>query len=338
MFVFVDFFRTSFNLCSNIVFQYHSQFFLLILDCFFFVKLHNFCNTPHLFFLKLIKLFTVLQNSTSESNPVTPEKSVVKKRTRRPRKRNKNLFENTQFDNTVSSVGSENIESNDSESNLTPDIKTKVYEKKRVKEDVHTKYIDQRTRHNIQRNNSIEKDKSEKDKGKSKKKKGKKMFSEHLPIDVVKKIIAVQEPNNLNLIEGSIRINPRCYQNAYVTMANDQDILIIGLKDRNRALEGDFVAVLINPQEKWFQLTEDTYQKTGTVVSIIEKVHPRKAVGFLKKQDVFVFLQPRDTRIPILKVNPKTVPRNFYDNPDLFKETLFLCNIVNWKKVAFAEG
>lgn len=283
-------------------------------------------------FVHFINLSVIFQNSASESNPGTPEKSVIKKRTR-SRRKNRCPAQNTQFNSTEASGKSE---LSDNEESSKSDTKKKVYDKKREKEDVHTRYIDKRTRDNIQKTTSLENNKSEKDK--AKKKKGKKMFSEHLPIDVVRKIIAVQEPNNLNLIEGSIRINPRCYQNAYVTLANDQDILIIGLKDRNRALEGDSVAVLINPQEKWFQLTEDTYQKTGTVVSILEKVHPRKAVGFLKKQDVFVFLQPRDTRIPILKINPKTVPRNFYDNPDLFKETLFLCNIVNWKKVAFAEG
>ena len=174
--------------------------------------------------------------------------------------------------------------------------------------------------------------------GKDKKKKEKRAFIEHLPVEVVRKILEAQDPQNPNIIEGFIRINPRCYQNAYVSLVGEQDILIIGLRDRNRALEGDLVAVTINPKSKWFKVTQNTFQKTGTVVSILEKAHPRKAVGFLKKQDVFVFLQPRDSRVPLMKINPKTVPRNFYDNPELFKETLFLCNIIDWKKVAFAEG
>lgn len=170
-------------------------------------------------------------------------------------------------------------------------------------------------------------------------KKEKKVFSEHLPFEVVKEILAAQNSACPNIIEGNIRINPRCYQNAYVSLTTgEQDVLIIGLKDRNRALEGDLVAVIINSKDKWLRLGDNLFQKTGYVVSILEKVHPRKAVGYLKKQDVFVTLQPRDCRIPILKINPKTVPKNFYDNPDLYKEILFLCDIVDWNKVAFADG
>ncbi|KAJ8679012.1 hypothetical protein QAD02_014799 [Eretmocerus hayati] len=174
---------------------------------------------------------------------------------------------------------------------------------------------------------------------KDKKSSAKRAFNEHLSLEVVKKLLAVQDPEAPNVIEGVIRINPRCYKNAYISSSNGEpDLLIVGLRDRNRALEGDLVAVIVNSRDKWFPMGENVYQKTGTVISILEKNHPRKAVGYLKKQDVFVFLHPRDSRIPLLKIHPKTVPRNFYDNPELFENELFLCNITDWKKVAFAEG
>ncbi|XP_014219455.1 DIS3-like exonuclease 2 [Copidosoma floridanum] len=172
-----------------------------------------------------------------------------------------------------------------------------------------------------------------------KKKKEKKIFNEHLPKEIVTKLLAVQNPDIPNIVVGCIRINPRCYQNAYISLTNgEQDILINGLKDRNRALEGDLVAVVINSKERWFKCSEGTYQRTGSVVCILEKSHPRKAVGTLKKQDVFVFFQPRDSRVPIMKINPRTVPANFYANPEIYEETLFLCDIVGWNNVAFAEG
>ncbi|KAG8286940.1 DIS3-like exonuclease 2 [Homalodisca vitripennis] len=54
------------------------------------------------------------------------------------------------------------------------------------------------------------------------------------------------------MVAGPIRINPRCYKEAYIPSEGDEkDIMIEGLKDRNRALEGDEVVVLINPPDAW---------------------------------------------------------------------------------------
>lgn len=49
------------------------------------------------------------------------------------------------------------------------------------------------------------------------------------------------------LIEGVVRINPKQFTHAYVSSKDrdEQDILIEGIKDRNRALEGDIVVVEI---------------------------------------------------------------------------------------------
>ncbi|XP_035214589.1 DIS3-like exonuclease 2 [Stegodyphus dumicola] len=53
-------------------------------------------------------------------------------------------------------------------------------------------------------------------------------------------------------IEGALRINPRNYEDAYVNAPDGKmDIYIGGMKDRNRALNGDIVVVQINPKQEW---------------------------------------------------------------------------------------
>ncbi|XP_014238070.1 DIS3-like exonuclease 2 [Trichogramma pretiosum] len=285
----------------------------------------------------------------SESTPSTSDQSSglrIRKRTRRHRNRGKLIADETNVlpedADDVSPKASACYFNDNQKHDKRKEEKQKLYINNRVRSKPRrpqTSEADEEASCSKDKDKRDSSDKYKNHKKKDKKKKERRLFCDHLPIDVVKKLLGVQDPENPNIVEGSIRINPRCYQNAYVASTNGEpDILIVGLKDRNRALEGDNVAVVIHPQDKWFKVDENTFHKTGAVVSILEKFHPRKAVGFLKKQDVFVFLQPRDYRVPLMKIRPKTVPKAFYDNPDLFKETLFLCNIVDWKKTAFAEG
>ncbi|CAB4386260.1 RNB-domain-containing protein [Rhizophagus irregularis] len=58
---------------------------------------------------------------------------------------------------------------------------------------------------------------------------------------------------NGDLVSGVLRINKRNRSDAYVTTESlDADIYICGSKDRNRALEGDVVAVeLLDPEKVW---------------------------------------------------------------------------------------
>jgi len=58
---------------------------------------------------------------------------------------------------------------------------------------------------------------------------------------------------NGELVSGVLRINKRNRSDAYVTTESlDADIYICGSKDRNRALEGDVVAVeLLDPEKVW---------------------------------------------------------------------------------------
>ncbi|CAH1775460.1 unnamed protein product [Owenia fusiformis] len=71
------------------------------------------------------------------------------------------------------------------------------------------------------------------------------------------------------LISGAIRINPRNYEDAYVPHPNGQmDIYISGLYDRNRALNGDEVAILIKPRDQWKVLTENLKAKEDITASL----------------------------------------------------------------------
>ncbi|XP_046403966.1 DIS3-like exonuclease 2 [Ischnura elegans] len=91
------------------------------------------------------------------------------------------------------------------------------------------------------------------------------------------------------LMKGVIRINPRNYQKAYISQDDDEeakDVLIDGIMDRNRALEGDEVAIKLHEEAQWVVEEgidgENVVQKTGMVVAILEKKHNRYTVGFLK--------------------------------------------------------
>lgn len=67
-------------------------------------------------------------------------------------------------------------------------------------------------------------------------------------------------------IEGALRINARNYEDAYVNSPDGKmDIYIGGMHDRNRALNGDLVAVQINPKQEWRVLCDaiKDYQEKG---------------------------------------------------------------------------
>lgn len=190
--------------------------------------------------------------------------------------------------------------------------------------------------------NSPQTNESQKEKPKSQRnrsKQKKQEYDDYLPPDVISTLLGVQENADPKMVTGCIRINPKFHQHAYVTIADDQqDIMIIGIKNRNRALEGDIVAVNINPKEMWHQITENTFQKTGYIVGILEKVHPRKVVGFLKLDKDGVNLIPRDARLPLVKIKPNTVPIGYFDNPANSEQIIVSGFITDWTKVSYSEG
>ncbi|KAK6177447.1 hypothetical protein SNE40_015545 [Patella caerulea] len=66
------------------------------------------------------------------------------------------------------------------------------------------------------------------------------------------------------LIEGQIRINPKNYEDAYVPLPDGScDIYICGMKSRNRALNGDIVAVQILDRDTW-KVYENDLEKYET--------------------------------------------------------------------------
>ncbi|XP_046746005.1 DIS3-like exonuclease 2 isoform X2 [Diprion similis] len=175
------------------------------------------------------------------------------------------------------------------------------------------------------------------------KKGNKNTFPDYIPQTVIRKLLADQNSKEIEYVEGNIRINAKSFKEAYVAMANDEmDILIDGIHDRNRALEGDLVVVKINPADKWRNLKSDKPQKTATVVCILEKIHTRKAVGFLKvmpdKNNRIALFAPRDHKVPRLNIDSSYWPPNFYNDPESYANIMFLAEITSWNDVRYARG
>lgn len=142
---------------------------------------------------------------------------------------------------------------------------------------------------------------------------------------------------NKSLFEGSIRINPKCYQQAYIGNPDKKkkDIIINGIKHRNRALDDDVVVIeTIDPPGGGEKLT-------GKVVYIKEYKHSRTCIGnvkmnFGKKNEVYFY--PRDKRMPIMSIPLIDCPPAFEREHKRFENTLFLAKIVNWLNPKFSIG
>ncbi|XP_076183588.1 DIS3-like exonuclease 2 [Ptiloglossa arizonensis] len=161
-------------------------------------------------------------------------------------------------------------------------------------------------------------------------------FLKHISEKRIDKLLKNQNPANVEYVEGYLRINSAFHKHAYLSLVDDQrDLLIIGVRDRNRAFEGDLVVARINPPEKWQILLDGQKQKTGVVVCIREKIHPRLTVGSLKKQGTDTYFYPKDKRIPLLKINSESLSKQF--NTQL-EDKLLLATVTNWEKPFFAIG
>ena len=84
------------------------------------------------------------------------------------------------------------------------------------------------------------------------------LFTPYLPQASLPALLA-----NDQLVAGILRVNKKNRSDAYVTTSDvDADIFICGSKDRNRALEGDYVAVeLLDVDEVWGQKREKEEKK-----------------------------------------------------------------------------
>ncbi|KAK3700441.1 Translational repressor [Vermiconidia calcicola] len=90
------------------------------------------------------------------------------------------------------------------------------------------------------------------------------LFTPYLPQATLPALLADGQ-----LVAGILRVNKKNRSDAYVTTADlDADIFICGSKDRNRALEGDMVAVeLLDVDEVWGQKREKEEKKKRKDVS-----------------------------------------------------------------------
>ena len=88
-------------------------------------------------------------------------------------------------------------------------------------------------------------------------------FEPYLPPDEVQRGLHDGE-----MVEGILRINPKNYEDGYICAADKgQDILIQGVRNRCRALNGDLVVVKLEPAWLWVvnhQAVQDFLDKHGT--------------------------------------------------------------------------
>lgn len=89
-------------------------------------------------------------------------------------------------------------------------------------------------------------------------------FPSYLSVEEVKRGLLCGE-----LIEGVLRINLKNYREAYIRHKEqlENDYLILGMRARNKALEGDVVVIQLNSESDW-----RPEHKTATVVYIKEAV------------------------------------------------------------------
>lgn len=184
----------------------------------------------------------------------------------------------------------------------------------------------------IKNSNTVKKEKNAQQTPKTKQ-----IFSDYISRAKMKKILRKQTLDNVQYIKGNLRVNRTCYKYAYLNMEieGERDLLIIGTNDRNRAFDGDLVVAHINPEKYWHKFPDGQIQKTGKVVCILEEVHPRRAIGCLRKKDSLVLFHPKDQRIPL--VVPKSIPSLYHSQPDLYKNVMFLVNIDSWEQL-YASG
>ncbi|CAL7941200.1 unnamed protein product [Xylocopa violacea] len=162
-------------------------------------------------------------------------------------------------------------------------------------------------------------------------------FPEYIPQEDIDRLLRNQNSVDPQYVEGYLRVNPSCYKYAYLSLSDDEsDLLIHGLRDRNRAFDGDFVVAYVNPLEKW-HMCQGQLQKTGVIVCIREKLHSRKAIGYFKQRGASTFFHPRDQRVPLIKITEKSLEQ-FAVCPRNYEGTLYLAVITDWVKPAFAIG
>ena len=193
-----------------------------------------------------------------------------------------------------------------------------------------------------------------------------KHFKPYLAKDLVELGLSRKE-----LISGSIRINQRKYTHAFISDADGKDILIDGMQDRNRALNGDVVAVRIKPESEWVIGTDSKLdnlaaqvqalnvssskssndavsspkrpgapsfkqtRKTGEVVAIIKEKNSRMTAGKIKMEDA-----NKKSSVVLFSPVSSIFPRLYIPKSSISAEiekqdltnVLFTCRLVKWEE------
>nr|XP_012226753.1 PREDICTED: DIS3-like exonuclease 2 [Linepithema humile] len=168
-------------------------------------------------------------------------------------------------------------------------------------------------------------------------------FLDYIPVSEMQEILINQTSHNVQYVKGNLRVNPTPYKypsHSYLDMEDkkEHDLLIIGSYDRNRAFDRDLVVACIKPTKSWINYPDGKIQKTGKIVCILEKIHPRTAVGCLIRINKLVLLRPRDLKIPMIIINPESLPPLYLSQLDLYENFLFLVSIDSWEQEKYASG
>ena len=193
--------------------------------------------------------------------------------------------------------------------------------------------------------------------------KSKKVFADYWTADQIEEGV-----KNKDLVTGTLRINSKMYTHSFISDFDGADILINGQKDRNRALDGDVVAVKINDESLWIKAsgataTSETVaeldqsvknlninkdksadetdkfafkhsRKTGKVVAILEKRNCRVTTGHIKT-DVKGFGQDKVLFSPVSSTFPRLILLKSEIKNELAQENLdkilFVAKIKSWK-------
>ncbi|XP_011314967.1 DIS3-like exonuclease 2 [Fopius arisanus] len=163
-------------------------------------------------------------------------------------------------------------------------------------------------------------------------------FPKSIKRERMREILTEKSQASQRYTTGVLKVNNKNPKYSYVSSANnDEDILIHGYCDRNRAMEKDVVVIQIHPEDKWIHTADGTVQKTAFIVSILEKVHPRTAIGILVYQKEVLKFHPRDPKFPVMTIDPQTLPDKFKEMSNI-KKTLFIAKMLNWSTPSQCSG
>ncbi|XP_022341757.2 DIS3-like exonuclease 2 isoform X1 [Crassostrea virginica] len=95
-------------------------------------------------------------------------------------------------------------------------------------------------------------------------------------------------------------------------------------------------------EEKNDTLENKLLQPTARVVAILEKRNNRACTGNISlmtdKNPNWAFFKPVDSRMPRMRIPMSECPKDFFQRPDDYKNTLYICRIVDWKDNMQAFG